>query len=244
MATQEINWWHQIELPDGTVTPGHDQSAAKLESLHLPSLAGKSVLDVGALDGYFSFAAERLGAARVLATDSYMWQQPGGRNGFEYARSALGSKVEDREIDVLDLSPEAVGTFDVVFFLGVLYHMRHPLLALERVASVTRELCVVETLTDLTFLRRPAAAFYPGRTMGDATNWWAPNRAGLLGLLREAGFQRVEVFTRNRVARLAKNAPSHAKGVASGHRGSKLTLVRDFARHALARDRMVVHAYK
>ena len=51
MATTEINWWHQIELPDGTVTPGHDQSAAKLASLHLPELTDKTVLDVGALDG-------------------------------------------------------------------------------------------------------------------------------------------------------------------------------------------------
>jgi tRNA (mo5U34)-methyltransferase len=99
------------------------------------------------------------------------------------------------EIDVMELSPERVGTFDVVLLLGVLYHMRHPLLALERAASVTRELLIVETATDLMWLPRPAAAFYPTDELGlaDPGNWWAPNIAGLVGLLRAAGFAEVEV---------------------------------------------------
>ena len=181
---QHISWWHQIELPGGYVVPGPDPSEAKLASLHLPSLAGKTVLDVGAWDGYFSFAAERLGAARVLAADSWAWQRPHGKDGFEYARDAFDSKVEDIEIEVLDISPETVGEFDVVLFLGVLYHMRHPLLALERVASVTRELLVVETLTDMTYLRTPAVAFYPWSMLGDTSNWWGPNQAAVVGSSR------------------------------------------------------------
>jgi tRNA (mo5U34)-methyltransferase len=68
----QIDWWHQIELPGGYVTPGPDHSADKLASLRLPDLRGKTVLDVGAFDGYFSFAAERLGATRVVALDTYM----------------------------------------------------------------------------------------------------------------------------------------------------------------------------
>ena len=137
---EKIRWYHQIDLGHGVVTPGVDNSPKKLRLLALPeSLDGKTVLDVGAWDGFFSFEAERRGAKRVLATDQFSWsaQGWGSKAGFELARTALRSKVEDMNIDVLELSPEKVGTFDVVFFLGVLYHMRHPLLALERIASVT-----------------------------------------------------------------------------------------------------------
>jgi len=72
----------------------------------------------------------------------------GTKAGFELARKALDSKVEDLSIDVLDLSPERIGEFDLVLILGVLYHMRHPLLALERVASVTKDQLVLETHVD------------------------------------------------------------------------------------------------
>ena len=72
----------------------------------------------------------------------------GTKAGFELARKALDSKVEDLSIDVLDLSPERIGKFDLVLILGVLYHMRHPLLALERVASVTKDQLVLETHVD------------------------------------------------------------------------------------------------
>jgi len=101
------------------------------------NLAGKTVLDVGAWDGFFSFESERRRAERVLATDSFCWSGEGGtKAGFELARKVLNSKVEDVEMDVLDLSPENIGTFDIVLFLGVLYHMRRPLLALERPGEV------------------------------------------------------------------------------------------------------------
>src|ERR671933_1283270 len=143
----ELSWHHQIDLGNGIVTPGRDPSAAKLAALRLPPLEGKTVLDVGAWDGYFSFAAERLGAERVLAVDSFAWggAEWGSQETFNLARSALGSKVEDHYAEVLELSPERVGNFDVVLFLGVLYHMRHPFLALERMAAVTRELLIIET---------------------------------------------------------------------------------------------------
>ena len=151
---EAINTWHhQIDLGQGVVTPGLDKSAAKLADLQLPSLQGKSVLDIGAWDGYFSFAAERLGAQRVRATDSFAWggAEWGSQDSFQLCREALDSKVEDQYIDVLDLAPEAVdGTWDVVFCLGVLYHMANPMLMMERVASVTGELLVLETLVDLT----------------------------------------------------------------------------------------------
>lgn len=194
-----IKWYHTIDLGDGVVTSGIDDSALRLSRLELPdTLEGRSVLDIGAWDGFFSFEAERRGAARVLATDSFSWSGGGWgtKAGFELARQALGSRVEDLDIDVMDLSPERVGTFDVVFFLGVLYHVKHPLLALERVASVTNDLLVLETVVDMIGIRRPAAAFYPGRELnGDPTNWWGPNPAAVHGMLRSVGFAEVKTVT-------------------------------------------------
>jgi tRNA (mo5U34)-methyltransferase len=244
-----IDWWHQIELPGGSVTPGPDLSADKLASLHLPDLTGKTVLDVGAFDGYFSFAAERLGASRVVALDTYVWDRPGGKDGFEYARNAIGSNVEDVEVEVLDISPETVGRFDVVLFLGVLYHMRHPLLALERVADVTKELLVVETLVDMTFLRSPSAAFYPGKLLTDDTNWWGPNRAALLGMLHSVGFKRavpypVKRFSAARARGLPVHTKSNANLVSSTPWRSRPRLVRDFARSALTQNRLVAHGMR
>jgi tRNA (mo5U34)-methyltransferase len=243
-----IDWWHRIELPGGYVTPGRDRSAEKLAALHLPDLTGKTVLDVGAFDGYFSFAAERLGASRVVAVDTYAWRQrPGGKAGFEYARRALSSGVEDLEVEVLDISPETVGHFDVVLFLGVLYHMRHPLLALERMAAVTGELLVVETLVDMTFLRSPAVAFYPWRMFGDETNWWGPNRAAVAGMLRSVGFEHVTDYparrlTRARLQGLPARAKINADLVSGGAAGtSRLRLGRDFLRSALTQSRLVAH---
>jgi tRNA (mo5U34)-methyltransferase len=242
----QIDWFHQIELPGGSITPGRDRSAEKLAGLHLPDLTGKTVLDVGAWDGYFSFAAERLGASRVLATDSYIWRQPAGKHGFDHARRALGSSVEHIEIDVLDISPETVGHFDVVLFLGVLYHMRHPLLALERVASVTRETLVLETLVDMTFLRTPAAAFYPWRLHGDETNWWGPNRAAVLGMLHSVGFERVvpypvRRFSAARLRGLPRRAKSGVSQVPAYSASSRTRLVRDMARSVLVQNRLVAH---
>lgn len=193
-AVRKIDWAHTIDLGQGLTTPGRWNTPQVFERLGLSGeLQGKSVLDVGCWDGYYSFRAERLGARRVLATDAFIWKA-GHKDGFLLARGALQSSVEDREIDVLDLSPEAVGTFDVVLFLGVLYHMKHPMLAMERVASVTGELLVVETVIDLLYLPgKRAMAFYPGSELEqDATNWFGPTPEAVEAMLRLAGFKRVE----------------------------------------------------
>src|SRR5215212_3755329 len=135
----------------------------RLARLNLPaSLAGQSVLDIGAWDGFFSFEAERRGASRVVAADYYSWHGTGwgtgqGKAGFQLAREALGSRVEDADVDVMDLSPGRLGTFDVVLFLGVLYHLPNPLLALERVAAMANDLLVLETVIDMIGFGRPAA---------------------------------------------------------------------------------------
>jgi tRNA (mo5U34)-methyltransferase len=199
-----VRWYHTIDLGQGLVTPGADDSPYRLAKLDLPpSLAGRSVLDIGAWDGFFSFEAERRGASRVVATDSYSWHGPGwgSKAGFELAREILESRVEDLDIDVMDLCPERVGTFDVVLLLGVFYHLPHPLLALERVASVTRGLLILETVVDLVGLRRPAMAFYPERQLNnDPTNWWGPNAAAVHAMLRTVGFASVRTVTSERSA--------------------------------------------
>jgi tRNA (mo5U34)-methyltransferase len=193
-------WWHTIDLGNGVVTPGIDPTPARLCELQIPDdLTGLTVLDVGAWDGFFSFEAERRGASRVLATDSFCWGGGGWgtKAGFELARRALGSRVEDVDIDPLDLSPARVGTFDLVLFLGVLYHMRHPLLALERVFSVTRRQLILQTQVDLSAIDRPALAFYQGSDLNnDPTNWFGPNPPAVVAMLRTAGFTDIRMVSR------------------------------------------------
>ena len=188
-------WYHTIDLGNGLVTKGADDTPQRLRRLHLPeSLTGRTVLDIGAWDGFFSFECERRGAARVVATDSYSWHGGGWgtKDGFRLAREILGSRVEDVDVDVMDLSPDRLGQFDVVLFLGVLYHLRHPLLAIERVAAVTRDLLILETVVDLVGVSRPAAAFYPRRELNnDPTNWWGPNVPAIVAMLESVGFAAV-----------------------------------------------------
>jgi len=197
---EDIRWFHSIDLGNGLITRGqksHDLLLEESEYVFRFSPAGLTVLDVGAWDGFFSFEAERRGAARVLATDHFCWSGPGWGNfdGFDTARHYLGSKVEDLDIDVLDISPETTGMFDMVLFLGVLYHLRNPFLGLEKVCAVCKQLIVVETLIDLWDLDRPAAAFYPGRSkLNDPTNWWGLNHRAVEAMLNELGFPRVEVM--------------------------------------------------
>ena len=232
----QIRWFHTIDLGPLGVTPGADNSPQRLARMRFPAdLRDKSVLDVGAWDGFYSFEAERRGAARVLATDSFAWD---GRNwssktGFEFAHGALRSKVESKLIDLLDHSPDAIGTFDVVLMLGVLYHMKHPLLALERVASVTREMLILETEVDNMLVPWPSLAFYPSTELaGDPSNWFGPNEKAVIGMLRAAGFTRVETVWRSSFARrVARAAKMRVQG---GH---------PFLR-GLGRDRMTWHAYK
>jgi tRNA (mo5U34)-methyltransferase len=114
-----------------------------------------------------------------------------GKRGFDLAREALGSSVEPIVADFMTCDLAAIGTWDVVLYLGVLYHMQEPLTALRRVAAVTRELAVVETEAIVVpGLEHEALwRFFPFAELnGDVSNWWAPNLTGLTGALRAAGF--------------------------------------------------------
>jgi tRNA (mo5U34)-methyltransferase len=206
-----IRWYHSMDLGHGIRTQGVSDPASKLERYAIPpDLTGKTVLDIGAWDGFFSFECERRGASRVLAVDSFSWAEGnnwGSKAGFDTARRVLGSRVEDKVVEVLDLSPETVGgTFDLVLFLGVLYHMMHPMLAIERVASVCRDQLILETHVDLLATRRPAMALYGwGQLDADTTNFCGPNPAAVELMLYGAGFTRVEIQPpRSRAYNVAK----------------------------------------
>jgi tRNA (mo5U34)-methyltransferase len=192
-------WFHIMDLGSGITTPGMYDPVT---GIHGPrfcvpkSLAGKSVLDIGAWDGAWSFEAKRRGASRVVAADHYSWGGGGwgDQDAFRTAREALHLDVEDVNIDVMDLSRERVGQFDVVFFFGVLYHMRHPMLALEKLRDVTAPggLAILETYCDMLDLEVPALAFYPTNEAGaDDMNWFGPNPAAMSGMLRACGFKDV-----------------------------------------------------
>ena len=190
-------WFHSVDLGNGVVTPGSkslDLLHAEAEAVFGPlDLRGKSVLDIGAWNGYFSFEAKRRQAERVLATDHFCWTpEINGRVTFDLARTALNLEIEDLEIDVPDLTPDRIGQFDVVLFLGVFYHLVDPIQALQKVAALTKEVAVVETPLDLRGLERPAMVFYPGAELNnDPTNWWGPNRQCMEALLKLVGFARI-----------------------------------------------------
>jgi tRNA (mo5U34)-methyltransferase len=192
-------WFHTIDLGNGVVTPGEKDTPAELALFQIPEdLTGQTVLDVGAYDGFYSFEAERRGASRVVAADDWSWNWPGSdaRRNFDLAHDVLGSAVETAVVSVEELSPERVGgTFDVVFFLGVLYHAPDPLGYLRRVRSVTEGMAIVETVTDMMDIPVPALAYYPGNQLNDdGSNHFGPNALAVEGMLHDAGFSRVEVL--------------------------------------------------
>jgi len=223
---QALGWAHCIDLGHGVVTPGISPKNPDLEAV-LPDFAGRSVLDIGAFDGYYSFLAERGGAARVVALDHYVWgvdlvarsdywnscAQQGilpdmsrdetdfwddnlpGRQAFDLAHEVLQSKVDPVVADFMKVDLSSLGTFDVVLYLGVLYHMPEPLRALQRLRAVTGEVAVIETEAlhmrdhpDDQLLR-----FYAGGELNrDFGNWFVPSVATLTGMCRVAGFRSVE----------------------------------------------------
>jgi tRNA (mo5U34)-methyltransferase len=206
---RSVRWYHSIEIEEGLVTPGRLSLAylrEMLRYLQFPeSLEGLTVLDIGAWDGFFSFEAERRGARRVVALDLH----PPDRYGFAVAKRLLNSRVEYVQGSVYEISPETLGTFDVVLFLGVLYHLRYPLLALDRIWSVTGQYMLLEThCIDRHFILAdgqvvpladvdprleevPLFRFYrhDELTPGDFSNWFGLNQKALEEALASAGFE-------------------------------------------------------
>ena len=189
-----LGWYHTMELPDGRVIPGFltlDVLRNRLAQFPIPpDLHGKRVLDIGAWDGWFTFALARRGA-QVMAVDSTPFE------GFRIARDLFGSQAEYRIDDVCRLTPATVGYFDIVMFLGVLYHLKHPMLALERVCELATDMvCVESFVTDdgSDPAAKPVMEFYESTELcGQFDNWVGPNTACLLAMCRSAGFARVQL---------------------------------------------------
>jgi len=208
-------WYHRIEVRPGIVTPGINDSPLQLAMLQLPAdCSGMRALDIGARDGFFSFELERRGAD-VLAID-YM---PAERTGFPIAAQLLGSRLVLQQANIYDLTPAEIGTFDLVLFLGLLYHLPDPMRAIRLVRHVCRGRMYLETLVidevlampdgsetslaavDERLAAIPLMQFFPGASCnGDPTNYWGPNVRCVEAMLAETEF-RVE-----RVARVPRRA--------------------------------------
>jgi tRNA (mo5U34)-methyltransferase len=205
----------------GVKTPGWH--ANEIELLALPPMDGRTVLDIGTWDGFYAFHAERRGASRVVALDHFVWSlhlnlytsRPSdprrgrleedpqlwdpdglpGRAGFDLAHRSLNSKVEPVVADFAHDDLKPLGRFDVVLFLGVVYHLTNPIGGLRKLYELTRDVAVIES-------EAVAIGGYPDASavefMGtrkhadDSTNFWAPTRAALDGMCRVAGFSRVD----------------------------------------------------
>ena len=189
--------YHSFSLPDGSAIAGAmplDWQLKRLDSYNLPAnLNGKTVLDIGPWDGFFSFELEKRGAV-VTAVD-YV-----DLDTFRRLHLAYGSKVRYERMDIYELSPERIGTFDIVLCLGVLYHLKHPLLGLEKVCSVTKDLCIIDTFVvdggqyQSGERALPSLEFYETTELsGQLDNWSGPTVSAVEALARSAGFARSEV---------------------------------------------------
>jgi tRNA (mo5U34)-methyltransferase len=203
-------WFHNLNLAGVQTAPEHflgDYPASKWQRFAdavPPDLTGRSVLDIGCNAGFYSIEMKRRGAARVLGVDTdprYLAQA-------RFAAEVEAAHIEFRQMSVYEL-PRLGERFDLVLFMGVLYHLRHPLLALD----ILHEHVVADTLVFQSMLRGSAEpgrvesdylfsqsehfeeASYPRmyfvehKYSGDPTNWWIPNRACAEAMLRSAGFE-------------------------------------------------------
>jgi tRNA (mo5U34)-methyltransferase len=202
-------WFHNLDLNGVRTAPEHflgdypEIVWQKLGPALPPDLRGKTVLDIGCNAGFFSLELKRRGAARVVGIDSdprYLAQA-------RLASEISGLELELEQLDVYDVG-RLGAKFDVVVFMGVLYHLRHPLLALDLVrAHVAKDLLVFQSMVRGSNGRIPVAEDYPfdereifdhpswpklhfveRKYANDETNWWIPNRACAEAMLRSAGF--------------------------------------------------------
>ncbi len=202
-------WFHNLHLPDSSQTAPHhplgDFPSFKWKEIagFFPAdLTGKRVLDIGCNAGFYTFELAKRGAlASGIDVDEHYLHQA----GWAAKQFGLEHKVQFRRMQVYDLAPEAE-QYDYALFMGVFYHLRHPLLALDIVARLFKEFMVFQTMTmpgleeldcapDLKIDERdamlqpgwPKMAFIEQMLEGDPTNWWAPNHAAVEAMLRSSG---------------------------------------------------------
>lgn len=207
-------WFHQIDLGDEVLTKSasaigepleHPQPTWEKIKLCLPEdLSGKTVLDVGCNAGFYAIEAKRRGAERVLGVDA---QKNLIRQAI-FVREQLGLDIEYDRLTVYDLDPHKMGQFDVTLALGLVYHLKHLVLALEKLFLVTRELLILETAIYPPELTPPdgtyqvgdhTAPIYPLAYVGNPPeakeaiyNWFLPSVPALSALLKNVGFDSVE----------------------------------------------------
>ena len=211
MPSRERSWYHTIDLPDGSTTPGWIDTRPVAQLVPWPStLRGGRCLDVGAFDGFWSFEMEQRGAAEVVAIDvddpeeldfAIDYQAAGPKHireigaergpGFAQAKAALGSSVIRRNRSVYELDPDEDGRFDVIVCGAILLHLRDPVLALERIREVCDgTLILIEEVNprlEVFTPRYPAAAVRP-----HLDQWWVVNSAGMEKLLWTGGWEVVQ----------------------------------------------------
>jgi tRNA (mo5U34)-methyltransferase len=207
-------WYHRIELTPDVTTPGWapvDKAAYGIPD----RLDGKRVLDVGAWDGFWTFEALKRGAAEVVAIDDFSDHvgehvKRTAWDTFDLCRRVLGysdTVCKRQEMTVYDVSPETLGMFDVVFCFGTLYHLRYPLLGLDKLSAVCKEDIFVESaiLDDYSPYRgglnqgypgkQMVMEFYPGTNYGNnESNWWAPTMNCLGNMVAAAGFSNISAW--------------------------------------------------
>jgi tRNA (mo5U34)-methyltransferase len=184
----DIYWHQKWNLFPTIETPGLNDVQGLLARAKFPEkLDGKRVLDVGTWNGCFSFEAERRGAAEVVA----LGPDPMEATGALKLKKLLQSTATDfRYGTIYDLNPGDIGQFDVVMCFGVLYHLRHPLLALDNLYKICRDTLYLETEITPDFHNESACKFFRRDELNnDESNWFAPNRRCLEDLLFSSGFQ-------------------------------------------------------
>jgi tRNA (mo5U34)-methyltransferase len=197
---QEPYWFLRMDLGHGIVTPGwSDPARDKLPLFGLPEdMTDLRVLDIGCAEGFFSFEAERRGAVEVVSVDF----DPECVKRFALCAEALGSPNRARAMSIYDLDPGELGTFDLVMFFGLLYHLPDPLLGMQKVAAMASGTVLVQsrTMEARGFNDFPLARFRPhGLVSGphdspihDPTVYWEPNAACIHAMLDHLGFVDIE----------------------------------------------------
>jgi SAM-dependent methyltransferase len=184
IAEHDFVWHQRFQLSPNVWSPGHHDIEHLLHRVGLPpDLSGASVLDIGTTNGGAAFVAERRGAT-VTAVDIF----PPTWFGFDRIAVALGSRARFVEASVYELADVLGEKFDLVLFLGVLYHLRHPLLAIDALHRLARAEVYVDT--EVATGGAPSfARFFPGdEHAGDASNWFVPTLQCLIDWFTSSGF--------------------------------------------------------
>ena len=193
----KIKWYHRIFI-NGVMTPGANYELQNsLDILPLPEdLTGKSVLDIGCWDGYYSFECEKRNAKRVVANDKFMWEKESSfwskDQGFDFAHKHLNSKVEKVISSVEDLEQKNLGTFDYVLMLCVVCLSKNPVQYIEIARNLCSGTLILELHVDMLDIPYPAAKYYTGNHGDNEINdYWGMNPLAVQSIMEDLGFTNI-----------------------------------------------------